>query len=51
MMDEDAASWNAPTVVDGLYDPALEKEACGVGFVVQVDGIRSHKVSQWPFVF
>ena len=29
---------------DGLYDPALEKEACGVGFVVHIDGIRSNKV-------
>ena len=29
---------------DGLYDPSLEKEACGVGFVVQIDGIRSNKV-------
>jgi glutamate synthase (NADPH/NADH) len=36
--------WAAPTKVDGLYDPALEKEACGVGFVVQIDGIRSNKV-------
>lgn len=35
---------------DGLYDPALEKEACGVGFVVQIDGIRSNKVN-FPFFF
>lgn len=39
------SEWMAPTEVDGLYDPALEKEACGVGFVVQIDGIRSNKVS------
>lgn len=38
------SQWAAPTKVDGLYDPALEKEACGVGFVVQIDGIRSNKV-------
>lgn len=28
----------------GLYDPRQESEACGVGFVVSIDGIRSHKV-------
>ena len=29
----------------GLYDPSLEREACGVGFIVAIDGKRSHKVS------
>uniref|UniRef100_A0A0B7BD51 glutamate synthase (ferredoxin) n=1 Tax=Arion vulgaris TaxID=1028688 RepID=A0A0B7BD51_9EUPU len=28
----------------GLYNPALESEACGVGYVVNIDGIKSHKV-------
>ena len=28
----------------GLYDPRFESEACGVGFVVSIDGIKSHKV-------
>ena len=28
----------------GLYDPSLEKDACGVGFIVSIDGIASHKV-------
>lgn len=31
---------------DGLYDPRLEREACGVGFVVSIDGVRSNKVNQ-----
>jgi len=26
----------------GLYDPAHEHDACGVGFVAQIDGTRSH---------
>jgi glutamate synthase (NADPH/NADH) large chain len=26
----------------GLYDPAFEHDACGVGFVAQIDGTRSH---------
>ena len=28
----------------GLYDPSFEKDACGVGFVVQSRGVRSHSV-------
>ena len=27
-----------------LYDPQFERDACGVGFVVNIDGIRSQKV-------
>jgi glutamate synthase domain-containing protein 2/glutamate synthase domain-containing protein 1/glutamate synthase domain-containing protein 3 len=26
----------------GLYDPALEKDSCGVGFVVNIKGVQSH---------
>ena len=28
----------------GLYDPEYEKDACGVGFIVQIKGISSHKI-------
>ena len=28
----------------GLYDPAFEKDACGVGFVAHVKGKRSHQI-------
>jgi hypothetical protein len=28
----------------GLYDPRYESDACGVGYVVSIDGVRSHKV-------
>ena len=28
----------------GLYDPRHEKDACGVGFVVNVKGVRSHSI-------
>ncbi|ELT96170.1 hypothetical protein CAPTEDRAFT_177943 [Capitella teleta] len=31
-------------VAQGLYDPSYEKDACGVGFVVSIDGVPSHKV-------
>ena len=36
--------WEGPPK-QGLYDPQNEHEACGVGFVVAIDGKRSHKVS------
>ena len=29
---------------EGLYDPAQEKDACGVGFIVHIDGSTSHQV-------
>ena len=28
----------------GLYDPALEKDSCGVGFVAHVKGVPSHEI-------
>src|SRR2546425_9270881 len=31
----------------GLYDPALEHDACGVGFVVNVRGEKSHQIVRW----
>ena len=29
---------------EGLYDPFFEHDSCGVGFVVNVDGRRTHQV-------
>ena len=31
-----------PPGCQGLYDPRLEHDACGVGFVVNIKGVRSH---------
>ena len=28
----------------GLYDPELEKDACGVGFAAHIKGNVSHKI-------
>src|SRR5882762_2741189 len=28
----------------GLYDPQLEKDSCGVGFVVNIKGHKSHQI-------
>ena len=30
----------------GLYDPAHEHDACGVGFLVHLKGVRSHRIVQ-----
>ncbi|KAL1914692.1 uncharacterized protein VTP21DRAFT_8103 [Calcarisporiella thermophila] len=38
-------SWaEAIPPAQGLYDPEYEKDACGVGFLVQIKGKRSHKL-------
>src|SRR5437588_12344216 len=31
-------------VAHGLYDPALEKDSCGVGFIADIKGRKSHKL-------
>ncbi|XP_055688026.1 uncharacterized protein LOC129792715 [Lutzomyia longipalpis] len=36
-------AWEAP-LKQGLYDPENEHEACGVGFIVSIDGKSSHKI-------
>lgn len=36
--------WEAPKA-QGLYDPQNEHDACGVGFIVSIDGRRNHKVN------
>ncbi len=28
----------------GMYDPRFEHDACGIGFVVHIEGRRSHRV-------
>jgi glutamate synthase (NADPH/NADH) large chain len=33
-----------PPPAQGLYDPRDEHDACGVGFVVHVKGVRSHSI-------
>src|SRR5437763_2046705 len=50
------AAWRGPALRDGeataaglppahgLYDPALEKDSCGVGFIADIKGRKSHKI-------
>ena len=35
---------DSPPTAAGLYDPRDEHDACGVGFVVDIEGRRSHQV-------
>ena len=37
---------SATPAKQGLYDPANEKDSCGVGFVVDIQGRPSHKIVQ-----
>src|ERR1700694_50161 len=36
-------SWRPP--VEGLYDPSLEKDSCGVGFIANIKGKRSQQIA------
>jgi len=43
--DEENKSWaGALPKKQGLYDPELEKDACGVGFAAHIKGKPSHKI-------
>ncbi|RKF72113.1 putative glutamate synthase [Golovinomyces cichoracearum] len=43
--ERDNSSWAAALPVkQGLYDPSLEKDACGVGFTCNIKGVPSHKI-------
>lgn len=44
-IEHELKAWEAPRA-QGLYDPQNEHEACGVGFIVAIDGARCHKVSK-----
>src|SRR6202045_3652147 len=35
-------SWRPPA--EGLYDPGLEKDSCGVGFIANIKGKKSHQI-------
>ena len=38
------ASLNRPSRAEGLYDPDREHDACGIGFVVNMNDVRSHDI-------
>jgi glutamate synthase (NADPH/NADH) large chain len=39
-----ATDWNGLPAAQGLYDPARERDACGVGFVANIKGAKSHDI-------
>src|SRR6186997_3478703 len=41
----DSADPGVPAA-QGLYDPALDKDSCGVGFIADIKGRKSHKIVQ-----
>ncbi len=43
MQNEMNKNWRGPPPA-GLYDPVQEHDACGVGFVVDMQGRKSHKI-------
>lgn len=45
MTVEENLSWaDSIPAKQGLYDPEYEKDACGVGFMVNIKGKKSHKI-------
>ena len=48
-MPFDSKSWNLPKS-EGLYNPTLERDACGVGFIVNIEGKSSHQVNLIGFL-
>src|SRR6202140_1369310 len=35
-------TWRPPA--EGMYDPSLEKDSCGVGFIANIKGKKSHQI-------
>src|SRR5690606_28260599 len=35
---------NTNEEVQGLYDPSFEHDACGVGFIANIKGVKSHQI-------
>ena len=46
---DDARTDGATPRAEGLYDPRFEHDSCGVGFVVNIKGKRSHKLVRQAF--
>ena len=43
-MDHRARSQHLPPLRQGLYDPANEHDACGLGFIAHIKGTKSHAI-------
>src|SRR5204863_10075929 len=38
------SAWTMTAAGFGLFDPTLEKDSCGVGFIADIKGRKSHKI-------
>ena len=45
LLYKDSADPGMPDV-QGLYDPRLDKDSCGVGFIANIKGVKSHQIVQ-----
>ena len=43
-VDDEMYDASGRPVAQGLYDPSHERDACGVGFIVDLKGRKSHKI-------
>ncbi|MBI3699481.1 MAG: glutamate synthase large subunit [Afipia sp.] len=41
---EPSREWTYRPSAHGLYDPSLEKDSCGVGFIANIKGKKSHQI-------
>ena len=41
-----SAAERTDAALNGLYDPANEHDACGVGFVAHIKGLKAHSIVQ-----
>ena len=48
-MTKDRQQFVGAPKAQGLYDPAFEHDSCGVGFVVDMKGRKSHDIIQGAY--
>jgi glutamate synthase domain-containing protein 1 len=44
--DQQSRKQNVAPAAQGLYDPRYEHDACGMGFVAHLKGVKSHRIVQ-----
>ena len=43
-VDDELLNGSGQPGAQGLFDPALERDACGVGFIANLKGVKSHSI-------
>ena len=43
-VDDELSNGSGQPAAQGLFDPALERDACGVGFIANLKGAKSHRI-------